>query len=373
MIQANAKRVSFGKRLLTAAASLVMLATCAVTAMPVHAATVAGGTKTFNKYLIMDENANVPNVTFSYSVAPGTPVDGNGTDPAIYAGIGNPTIADVQFLAGDSTQTGTPAGEKQKYAVKEATIDLRGVSFTAPGIYRYTITETAGNSNGIVSQGDAIRTLDVYVTYTDDSATALEVSGYFLQDDTATKSTGFYSLYNTKDLILSKTVTGDQGDRDKYFEFTVKITGAVAGTQYTVDLSGADETPTVDSEQKTNAATLTADNGTVQATYYLKHGQSIKVQGLTPATKYTIAETSYVADGYTTENTVDTVKSAEALTTGEQTMGDTGHTVVFTNDKDTGGVVPTGLLLDVAPYIALVAIVAVGLVALVLSKKRRSR
>lgn len=377
MIQANTKRVSFGKRLLTAAASLVMLATCAVTAMPVHAATVAGGTETFNKYLIMDENANVPNVTFTYNVAPGKAVDGNGTDPAIFAGIGAPTIADVTFAAGDSTQTGTPASDNQKYAVKEATIDLSGVSFTAPGIYRYTITETAGNSNGIVNQGNTTRTLDVYVTYTDDSATALEVSGYVLQDGTVAeptvKSTGFYSLYNTKDLVLSKTVTGDQGDRDKYFEFTVNITGAVAGTQYTVDLSGADDDPTVDGEQKTNAATLTADDGTVRATYYLKHGQSIKVQGLTAETKYTIAETSYVADGYTTENTVDTVKSAEALTTGEQTMGDTGHTVVFTNNKDTGGVVPTGLLLDVAPYIVLVAVVVAGLAALMLSKKRRSR
>lgn len=377
MIQANTKRVSFGKRLLTAAASLVMLATCAVTAMPVHAANTAPTTDlttTFNKYLVMPADANVPNVTFNFDIAAGTKVDATDSTPAIYAGVGTPTVGSASFTSADETQTGSPADTGEKYAVQEVTVNFTGVSFTAPGIYRYVITEQASSQDGITNDATTTRTLDVYVEYDNEQTQTLAVTHYVLHEgtgnpDTADKSNGFTNSYATQNLTLSKTVTGDQGDRDKYFEFTVNITGAVAGTKYTVDLSDAETT----AGGHTNETTLIATDGTVTATYYLKHNQSIVIKGLTEDTQYEITETSYANDGYTTSYVLDSADSVKGNTTGLQTMGDTGHTVVFTNDKDTGGVVPTGLLLDVAPYIVLVAVVVAGLAALMLSKKRRSR
>lgn len=383
MIQANTKRVSFGKRLLTAAASLVMLATCAVTAMPVHAANVAatGTTTEFKKYLILDEDANVPNVEFEYSI-----VAGASTDPQITAGIDaeKVTIGKATFAPGndtyDSQQQGdnVTLGANQVYAKQTVTVNLTQVSFPKPGIYRYTISETDPKVSGVQYDGTT-RTLDVYVGYVDGSETNLEVKGYALQAgevvNPTDKSDGFTSQYNTKDLALTKTVTGNQGDRDKFFRFEVEIFNAVNGTKYTVALPG--DAPTAsDMEQgdqlaDVNKSELIAANGNVTAIYYLKNGQTITIQGLTAETKYTITEDSYTASGYTTSYVLDSNGSVTANTTNEQTMGNDGHNVVFTNTKE--GTVPTGLLLDVVPYIALVAIVAVGLVALVLSKKRRSR
>ena len=169
---------------------------------------------------------------------------------------------------------------------------------------------------------------------------------------------------------MEKQVTGNQGDRDKYFAFTVHITDAVAGTVYKVDLTNAEAAPTVDGEEKTNAATLTAAEGTVTAIYYLKDDQSIVIRGLTADTKYTITEDPYTADGYTTSHKIDEEAIVSNSSTGEQTMGTTAHKVIFTNDKQ--GVVPTGILLETAPYIILGLVVFAGLLALFATRRRRT-
>lgn len=262
-----------------------------------------------------------------------------------------------------------------KYATKEVTVDFSNVSFNAPGIYRYVITETASSQSGITNDSASTRTLDVYVEY-ESNFTNLKVSRYVLHagdenPNTATKSNGFTNTYDTNDLTLEKQVTGNQGDRDKYFEFTVLITDAVPDTVYTVNLDNAEASPSVDGASKSNLETLTATGGTVNATYYLKDDQSITIQGLTSDTNYTINETSYAADGYATSNTVDTVTSSDGNTTGERSMDGGDHTVVFTNHKQ--GTVPTGILLETGPYILMGAVVVAALIALLAASKRRSR
>lgn len=394
MTDARTKKIGFGKRLLTAAASLVMLATCAVTAMPAHAenGTVNGGTFTFSKYLVMNQDANVPNVDFEFEIAPGQAVDSDGNNPAIKAGIGSPSVRKVSFTAADtqSAKNGKPTDTEEsgvssgyKYATKTVTVDLSNVTFSAPGIYRYIIEEKASTASGIANDQTPTRTLDAYVSYVKDEDTQLLTNQlkveYVMYSGTLTVNTGlntgksdnFTNSYATQNLTLAKEVTGNQGDRDKYFEFKVNITSATPGTVYTVDVTtDAEAKPSVDGVVKTNQATLTADDdgNVVDAVYYLKDGQSIVIKGLTENTNYNITETDYSTDGYTTTNTDNT---AGGKTTGDKTMGTSAHTVTFTNHKE--GTVPTGILLDVAPYIVLVALVGVGLIALLATKKRRSR
>lgn len=389
------KKTTLKTRLWALAATLLLLVS--LLALPVSAANTnvaaPGGEFTFKKYLVMDANANVPNVTFEFTIDAGTAVAATGSSPAIYAGIvektggtvTKPTVTNATFSYNidkgsttDGLPTDTTTTPNMKYATKEVTVDFSGISFTAPGIYRYTITEVAPAQSGIAIQGSGTRTLDVYVEYTDDSATTLAVKHYVLQDgtanpNTATKSKGFTNTYTTYDLTLAKTVTGNQGDRDKYFVFTIKITGAVEGTVYTVDLSGADERPTVDGVQQTNPETLTATEGSVTDTYYLKHGQSIVIQGLTSDTAYTITETGYSTDGYTTTYAIDggDAVTGNATPSQDNTMNGDDHTVTFTNDKQ--GTVPTGILLETAPYLILGAVVVAGLVVLFATRRRRSR
>ena len=402
------KRTTLKTRLWVLAATLLLL--ISLLALPVSAANTnvaaPGGEFTFKKYLVMDENANVPNVSFSFSIAPGEAVDATGSGQAIYAGndshvTGSPlfTVNSVTFSPTDKTWDSKQNDDtvtlesNQKYAKKTLTLDFKGVSFSAPGIYRWVITESRAEPkpSGIDYDNSYERTLDVFVKYSDTNENQLEVSDYILYNskktdgnsDAGSKDDGFTNTYTTYDLTLTKNVTGNQGDRDKFFKFTVVISNAVPGTVYDVTLpsEGPDQTDLTDNEvltgdgQNVNLDKLTvgsaqepATTGSVTATYYLKHNQSIVIKGLTADTKYTITETDYSSDGYTTTNTDD---DTDGKTTTTKDMGTADHTVTFTNHKQ--GTVPTGILLETAPYLILGAVVVAGLVVLFATRRRRTR
>lgn len=393
MMNAETLKTPLGKRLFSAVMSLFVLAVCVLFALPAAADDPYPTTFTFNKYLVMDvpdaviNETKAPPVTFTFTITPGTAVQADG----ILAGVGTPTaptIGEAEFTSADAVTRGLPTDTQDNptlgkaYATKQVTVNFDGVAFTTPGIYRYTITENALSQDGITNDTTPTRTLDVYVGYentgTEDApvySADLSVIGYAMykgEPSAANKSDNFTNGYTAYNLTLEKTVTGNQGDRNKYFTFTVEISGAVAGTTYAVDLTHADENPTIGTDSKTNAKNLTVgNNGSVTAIYYLKHNQSIVIYGLTANTKYTITETKDSGDTYTTSYTIDSGSSVKAAGTGSQDMDGDDHAVTFTNEKE--GTVPTGILLETAPYVVLVAVVAVGLVLLALTSKRRSR
>ena len=80
----------------------------------------------------------------------------------------------------------------------------------------------------------------------------------------ADKTTGFVNTYPTQKLTFSKDVAGNQASRDKYFAFTLNITGVTAGNQYTVDLSDADASIAANPNAATTA--ITAGEWTPMAT-----------------------------------------------------------------------------------------------------------
>lgn len=398
------KHTKMKKSLLALTAMVMTLVLCMTTALPAFAADTniaptENLTTTFEKYLVMDKEANVPDADFTFTItAGGAATSGSrviyaGNDTRVTGfpvlkvdGAGSTTSATTSFNPGDETYDTQQVGDtvtltaEQKYAKKTVTVDFGSVKFNAPGIYRYIITESAASQDGITNDTTNTRTLDVFVAYENaEQGGQLVVSNYILYPgtktdatdvDAGTKDDGFTNTYSTNDLTLEKQVTGNQGDRDKYFAFTVNITGAVAGTIYTVDLTHADANLTVDGQEQTNAETLTANGGTVTATYYLKDDQFIVIQGLTGNTSYTIAETSYTDDGYKTSYIIDSESSVEANTTGSKTMGTEDHKVTFTNNKN--GIVPTGILLEIAPYIILGVVVLAGFVVLFATRRRRT-
>ena len=343
---------------------------------------VAGTSTTFDKYLVMDADANVPNATFAFTVAPGTAIAATENRVAVLAGIGTPTIANVTFAPTDSTTAGLPsdtdtATAGQKYAKQTVTVSFSGISFPEPGIYRYIVTETATTDQGVTNDKSATRTLDVYVT---DNDGALEVSSYVLHTGTdapaagddkgsagvalGDKSSGYTNTYDTSNLTFSKTVSGNQASRDKYFAFTVTISEAVPGTVYTVDLRKADAT------SGTNAATIAANAGktnvseltvgedrTVTQTFYLQHGQEITIKGLAKDTVYSVTENAEDYKPTIPDNASGTIASADV-------------TAAFTNTRS--GVIPTGVLLTVAPFAAIMAVGAVGIIVMVGKKRKRA-
>ena len=184
---------------------------------------------------------------------------------------------------------------------------------------------------------------------------------------------------------LSKTVHGALGNLSKDFTFKIKFTKANAlqnntdtglykGPQVT-DLSNTatikDGTTDIDKN-----AYLALDK---EYTVTLQHGDSLDLSNLPAGIKYEIYE-----DGSQVENgavvvTVDNVKytvtvtdttfDAKEPTKIKDEVGSTDVTTAFQNTNPDSP--DMGVVLDNAPYIAMLAIVAIGGVALMLNKRRR--
>lgn len=372
-MKTNVKMTKLVRRVMTIAAAMLMVFTVFAAAVPAQAANAApteGNTFTFNKYLVMPAEANVPVGTFNFQITPGNPIDATGDSPAIYAGPAGASITNATFTTGDATTTGTPTesdDRTQKYATKEVTVTLTAANFTKPGIYRYTITES-GSVSGVTDDVNATRTLDVYVEYKEGSNTDLKFKYYVLHvgtgnPNTAAKLNDYTNTYATNDLTLTKTVTGNQGDRDALFDFTVTLKVA-SGAAYTVTLPQNGES--------SNLAKLedTDKDGTITATYKLKNGQSITINDMAPTDKFAIEESENAAkQGYQISYQLDSNPAVQSRTLGETEMATTAHTVTFTNNRQ--GSVPTGVLLEIAPYIALAVVVIAGFVVLFATRRRR--
>lgn len=390
-----------------------------------YGATIEGTkTTTFDKFLVMDKQANVPNATFTYAVTAGNAkaydvagkkfqvLAGVDSDKITMAGVGAADAAanSIVFKQGDGSDTHDTTKDeyvknidaaKQKYALKTATLDFSKVQFTEPGVYRYIITES-GTNQGITNDADLTRVLDVYVN--DASADVdgaftkkLTIAGYVLHSNendepdvaagenfgstgayTDKKSQGFTNSYDTSDLTLRKQVTGNQASRDKYFEFTLNIAAAQPNTKYDVVIDDADAT------SKTNAATIEANAGKTNVTsittdgagkatqkFYLQHGQQVTVQGLAKDTTYAVTENT--EDYKSTANTaaapvVDTKADTEAAPV-DGTIASTDLTTGFLNTRD--GVIPTGVIMAVAPFAVVTVFGGAGVVTMVMKRNNK--
>lgn len=372
-------------------------------------------TTTFDKFLVMDSQANVPNATFTYTVTAGNAkaYDVNGkkfqvlagvdADKITMAGVGAADAAanSIVFKQGDASDTHDTKkdtyvkdlAEGKKYALKTATLDFSHVQFTEPGVYRYIITEN-GTNQAITNDADLTRVLDVYVNDAtgEDGAMKLTIAGYVLHasedeitsgDNLGTtdtnpegKSQGFTNSYDTSDLTLRKQVTGNQASRDKYFEFTLNIDNAQPNTKYDVVIADADAT------SKTNAATIEANAGKANVTsittdgdgkatqkFYLQHGQQVTVQGIAKDTTYALTENT--EDYKSTANTkdapvVDTKADTEAAPVSG-TIVSTDLTTGYLNTR--AGAIPTGVIMTVAPFAAVTLLGAAGMVTIKMRKK----
>lgn len=300
-----------------------------------------------------------PTVTFAYTIAgPECISEPAGTTTTGYVTGSAPTIGEAAFAA--------------ETAQKTVNVDFNATVFNVPGAYRYTITATDPAVAG-VELGDTTIYLDVYVSQSDCEGHGLEYTYVFHTDSEAEafaelaegkKITGVTNTYASYDLTVSKAVTGNQGDINKYFKVTV-TSAMPAGkaypygeTAYTVDITGAEANPTASAStiysEMTNPATVTATELAAGVDFYLKNGQSIVIEGLPNGATYSVTETN---EGYT--------QSPEGAIAG--TIEDDDATAAFTNNKQ--GTIPTGVVLGTVSGIALLAGGAFGIVAI---KRRKN-
>ena len=285
-------------------------------------------------YELANEGTFSPAETFSFDIEADNVTD--ASDDITPENMPMPTIGTVSYRRGE-------AGSTTK--TKEIKIDLP--EYDSVGVYTYIIHEAAGNSAGVTYYGDAIL-LRVTVIEQDGK---LRIAAVHTEDPESTgegKKDDFDNFYSAGELEVHKDVEGIMGNKDKYFEFTVQLTGEEGKTyQDSYAITGGSYDANPDSIE-------IRPGETTEATFYLKDDDTIHIENLPYGVEYKVSETP-VADYVTTE----TGTEGEVDAAVEQAN--------FTNTK--GGTVDAGVVLDSAPY--LFTLTGAAGVGLLLTLRRR--
>ena len=207
-------------------------------------------------------------------------------------------------------------------------------------------------------------------------------------DDTAT----FTNRYLVSYLEIKKEVSGNQGSRDKFFKFTVNLSGCVPDSTLTVDLSKAVASPRGNRATSytgmTNPETITVDkDGKATATFYLQHGNSVRILDLPYGASYTVTEIPedykpslaitgdlHTGDDAATTGTAISISVEDGKASATDSFLTENTTLTFTNIRD--GTVPTGLAPDQRGAAAMVVFGVSGLTLMLaagLLRRRRKR
>lgn len=260
-----------------------------------------------------------------------------------------PALGEITGAAYTATDGATAEGN-----VKDIIINLP--TYDKVGVYEYQVKEvipTAPNA-GVTYYSDPIV---IRVTVIEQSG-KIRVGAVHVEnpvspsyEEGSTKTDTFTNTYSAGSLSVSKTVTGNLGDKNKYFKVTVTLTGETGKTypaSFAVSGGSYTSNPTT--------AVLGAN------VFYLKDGETISIANLPYGVTYTVVEDNYTGEGYdAAEYTFS--DSNKKIDSAEDTVG-------ITNNKDIE--VDTGLFLDSLPYVLTLGIVAAALVIYV-SRKRLSR
>lgn len=257
------------------------------------------------------------------------------------------------------------------------------------GEYSYTITESTPAYPGVTPVHD---TLTMKITVVNATGEIGGGYGYYValyrsnSDGTTEKveaKNAFSNTYNSKNLTLSKTVHGSLGSLAENFSFIIEFEPA---SDDVADMYKGPQVGTVGNDVSIKGKT-TGDYLDLNTPYSvtLKHGKSLNFSNLPAGIKYKVyevdsafnAEKDAVTKGdYTVvvrESTdVDSNVIAFDTTDKNTVKGSVGTADVTTAFHNTNNAEPDmGVVLDNAPYIAMLAIVAIGGVALMLNKRRR--
>jgi len=381
-------------------AGMLAMVLCMTTSLSVWAGT--GGTQTvpqkaqFTKTLQYADGVGLttPNVTFTFNFTK-VSLDGlsTSTDLATMPTIGPET------LIFSSTDTPTVVGSMNR--ITKTSNDVAAQAWTATGVYEYQVTETAGGFTPAVTAeamnySRAVYTLYVVVSYDPATSSYFVEQTYTNQTTNNTGGTGggkggantvdgnynfvFTNTYTkqggstagTDALTITKTTTGTGSDQSKQFTYTLiaddSVTG-VAPATYTGTITRADST--------TSTVSLTAD-GSTAATFTLADGEEVVFNTLPAGTTFEVEETgvnrytpSYAGTTAAGAITSPTTATGANLSTGTQTIGTVNNEVDFTNTYDQS-LIPTGVLNNVVPFVALIAVVLLGFVAFAAANRRKA-
>lgn len=328
-------------------------------------------------------------MTFSFTVVK------QGETTAINGAASNAVFTATQhepFVGPDKDYTATTT-------VQLATV--LGNNKDKVGEYSYTITESTPAYPGVTPVDSTLTMKITVVNQLDEQKQPIANSyGYYValyRDNKKVEAKdAFKNSYDSKSLILSKTVHGALADLNKDFTFTIKFTkdtGVDANNLYMGPQVGTLST-NVSIKPEGTATTPLAANTYLELdkpyTVSLRHNGSLELSNLPAGIKYEVFENGSEVNGSdvvlnTTNTSGQNVKYVVTVKDADQ------NAVSFSNNNTVSGQInkenpanvttafhntnnaepDMGVVLDNAPYIAMLAIVAIGGVALMLNKRRR--
>lgn len=274
------------------------------------------------------------------------------------------TVTPTELGLGNPTGTG-----KYLYEISENAGQTVATTYAAPVYMAVTVAHKVDAETNQIKTGE----YEYYVTMFSSkeaaiSATSDSATGKVNNTEAFTNTYGDGNLYT---LTLDKTVQGNFGDLGDTFTFVIEFTGEASKYANVVVETNQGTIKNADDVAVTSLALNTP------YTITLGHSKKIVFNNLPKDIGYNIYEqgtTSESKNGQYTVSVADT--TMENVTISENTvLGVNGSVnnanveVHFINTHE--GTPDMGVVLDNAPYIAMLAIVAIGGVALMLNKRRR--
>lgn len=307
---------------------------------------------------------------------------------------GTSATGSVDFKNTDNDNSAAFTAGEYKRTFNIDLMQVLGDKAEKVGAYTYTISETDPQIPGIKQVRSS---LTMVVTVINKTGELNQGYGYIVAlKDNGTKvpaNEAFKNSYgdsNLQSLELSKTIHGSLGNLQDTFTFNVKFSAKEG-----VDASKYKGVSVTNGNEHIAGLSNTVNDGLLELdktyTVTLGHDNSITFGNLPEGVTYEIsentttlnAENKYVNGEYTVSvsdtkgasRVNETAKTLVAVNEANTHFGIKGaittgtNPVAFHNTKE--GSPDMGVVLDNAPYIAMLAIVAIGGVALMLNKRRR--
>ncbi len=284
----------------------------------------------YKTYQVNNGTAPAQDFTFSFQGVSYTNGDGD-----VVSDANIPAIADasIHFDAITATEKKSTA-----LAINAGDYDL--------GVYKYLVTETAGNTAGVTYS-----TKQYYLVLTivrDEENNKHFVGAFHYESLNGDKedmgNEGYVNTYDSGSLTVTKHIAGNMADMNKKFTFTVTFSAA----DKTWDAANANSGIKVNGTQGTwNGTTYTVELG---------NDDSVTFSNLPAGVTYTVSENkeNYTAtETYSDENKTITANDTDTVDV----------TNTLTNNID------TGISMDSLPYILMLAAAVCGMVVF-FAKKR---
>lgn len=344
------------KKLFAGVVAAAMIATMSFPAFAARPTPNVGAnglvTITKNYKVVGSEEKKAPAETFNFTVTPGATVNGTEktvekseatTIPVMAANSDEKTVA---FTALTEDGTGT------------FTVDVANLNITKPGIYYYTVTETPSNTAGVDYAADPM-IMVITAGYADDGEDSTLSYWVGLHDSKEfnNKNKPFENTYTAGSLKVTKKVTGSLGNKDKKFNIDVTFTAPAGKTvKSTITYVNNGEKAIAPAAWTLNTTTNQYE---ATVTVELAHKGFVQFNNIPKDVTYIVEEQDYSSEEYTA--TYEDSKSG-------MIANDVKSTIITNQRGD--DTIDTGVILDNAPYMLMLAVVAGAAMTLVIKKRR---